>query len=216
MVTPMKRKILALLAVLLCSAGALVFVLWKAVLTPPHSGHLEGPSLATVAEQSLPDIIKESQAIVIGKVTDISAAKFASDGNQYFDDALIYRDVSIKINHKLYDSLGLVDTITLPVLGGKIELPPEVLAKTKEPIGTIRVGAEAAHFEPGEQVLLCLKKGALGFKDGAGNDYMKDCLVITGAWQGKFEVQGDRLINHSPECSTDMESLTRMIKKLKT
>lgn len=168
---------------------------------------------ACIAGQSLPEIVRESQAAVVGRVISISKARFASEGNRYHEDALIYRDVTIKIEDKLFDSISLANRITIPVIGGSVKLPLKVLVLKKEPPGTIRSCGEETHFEPGERVLLFLKNGIMGFKEGTGEEATVSRLQIVGAWQGKFRLEGDKAISDVPERSTNLQTIKKLIKE---
>lgn len=86
-------------------AGIAAIPLYSSQIETDNQGRRSQQS-ACIAGQSLPEIVRESQAAVVGRVVSISKARFASEGNRYHEDALIYRDVTIKIEDKKNGIMG--------------------------------------------------------------------------------------------------------------
>lgn len=169
---------------------------------------------ALVAGQPLEEIIKDSEAILIGEVTKISGTRLASEGNHWFEDALGYREVTIKVDRFLYDSIRLNDEVKIVVLGGQMRLPLDVAFKKGNPF-LVRHFADEAQFETGEKVLVFLKRGYIGYKKANGEEGRMNRLGLVGCWQGKFRVEGNKAVNYLPELSRDISEIEGLVKEVK-
>lgn len=116
---------------LIISAAALVLLLFLLVAV----------QAASVVKLTLPDLVKQSQAIVIGKVTDVSSS-WAEDRRQ------IFTTITLNVSENLKGSSG--HTVTFTQLGGVV--------------GDTRVSvAGTPVFTPGSEVLLFLSGDPSGY-----------------------------------------------------
>ncbi len=96
---------------------------------------------ASVVKLALPDLVKQSQAIVIGKVSDVSSA-WAEDRRQ------IFTTITVNVSENLKGSSG--HSVTFTQLGGVV--------------GDTRVSvAGTPVFTPGSEVLLFLSGDPSGY-----------------------------------------------------
>lgn len=174
------------------------------------------PGLALVAEQPLEEIVKSSEAGLIGKVVDISEPKIASKGGVFYEDAVAYREVTIEVERFLFNNAKLTKPVKIVVLGGSIKLPPEVAVKRgfSADADVIRTFEDEAKFELGERVLVFLKKGYVGFKESSEKEEKIECLRLAGAWQGKYHLDGKQAVNYNPERSKSLKEIEQIVSKI--
>lgn len=167
---------------------------------------------ALVAEQPLSELVRASDAVAIGTVASISEPRMASRDEEWFDDALIYRDVTIDVQQFLHREAGFSSPLSLRVVGGKLRIPPHIRAKKGLPDDAVRVSEGEAHFETGERVLVLVRHGILGFKEDSTHESQMQRTALTGAWQGKFRVVDDKAVNDViPNRSTTISEIARLI-----
>jgi hypothetical protein len=201
----------------------LILILAAIILTQsttsksPEQKFIGKAGLALVAEQPFEEIVRDSQAAVIGTVTEISGTRLASENKKFFEDANAYRVVKINVERILFDDIGIESQLELIVLGGKIELPEEEVVKRGFPKDTkiVRVYEDEAEFEKGEKVLVFLKKGVYGFKMLDGTEELLPRLALTGAWQGKYTIKENKAIHHLPSRSIELEDLINKVSYLR-
>ncbi|MEW6172754.1 MAG: hypothetical protein AB1510_06750 [Bacillota bacterium] len=203
-----KLSLVSLAAALIVVAGGFFLVY---VFRPPGP---QSGSLSAVATRPFEKIISESEAALIGEVTDISETKLASEGNKWHEDALGYREVTIKADRFLNNSIGLSDEVKIIVLGGEMKVPLTVALKKGSP-SLVRHWGEEASFYRGEKVLVFLKRGLIGYKKASGEEARMDRLGLVGAYQGKFRIEGNNAINECPELSRTVSDIENLVKEVK-
>jgi hypothetical protein len=203
-----KLSLLSLAAALIVAVGGACLI----YVSKPHGP--QSRSLSAVATRPFEKIISESEAALIGKVTNISETKLASEGNKWHEDALGYREVTIKADRFLYNSIGLSDEVKIIVLGGEMKVPLAVALKKGSP-SLVRHWSEEASFHTGEKVLVFLKRGFIGYKKASGEETKMSRLGLVGAYQGKFRLEGNNAVNENPKLSRTVSEIENLVKEIK-
>lgn len=217
----MKKNLLRIalgIGVLVLALGLIGLAYWSRSENRGNEKVVTGRAgLALVAKESLEEIIKRSDAALIGKVASVSEARLASEDGKFFEDANAYREVTIEVEKFLFNDIGITSPVRLIVLGGKVKLPKEAVLKKgySEDTEVFRVYEDEAQFEVGEKVLVFLHKGSFGLKSKEGKEVAKERLALTGAWQGKYTVVNEEAINYDKNRNKSLKEIMDMIEELR-
>lgn len=182
------KNVLAGLAVLSILASLFILNMVDAITGGPA---VKRTSDTLVQDVELKDIIRTSDAAIIGKVVSLNApVMFQPVGAASENPPVLLSEAEIKVQEKVFDNLGLGNNIYVTFPGGQstingVEYDEETLLE----------------FKPGEHIILFVKKakfyGAL------------DKLTVTGYWQGKYSIG-----NNGVAVSSDPEKNVKQTKSL--
>jgi hypothetical protein len=153
-----QRTILIAIAVAIVTGGiAAVFI-----ATKNQSAKTTVQSDALLVKVTKEELLKESDAVVIGLVQDIQSFKAQSEIRPGKED--IFSNVTLQVNEYLYNPKNFAASqMVVRVLGGVVE-------------NTIMTVSDGPVFEKGEQVIVFLKQ-----KD-------ERIFVVVGWAQGKYTI----------------------------
>lgn len=193
-----KVKFLAIGSAGIILAMLLAFIL---LLKADNSYHF-----SSVASETPEELIQQSKAVIIGKVVSISKPKFSSQDDSWYPTAMIFKEVTVRVNRKLFDELSLGNEIIVTVQGGQKRVPLEVALAKGWPPGTMMAYGEEVPLSLGEDVLLFLEKRPLEFKEGP-----QSRVVIRGGSQGNYRIEGTKAIHEQADRSLDLKTIEELV-----